>query len=71
MSDLDDLKTKILEKARERKADYAHPVSISDLIGEFGEHNKGLIQQALFALTLDGKIGTKGAAGGLTINKVY
>ena len=71
MSDLDELKMKILEIARERKANYAHPVSISDLIHEFGEHNKGLIQQALFTLTLDGKIGTKGTAGGLNINKVY
>ncbi len=71
MSDLDELKTKILEIARERKADYAHPVSISDLVREFGEPNRGLIQQALFTLTLDGKIGTKGTAGGLNINKVY
>ena len=71
MSDLDELKVKILEIARARKADFSHPVSIADLVREFGEQNKGLIQQALFALTLDGKIGTKGAAGGLSINKVY
>ncbi len=71
MSDLEVLKVRVLEIARERKVDYSHPVSITELVGELGEESKDLIHNALISLTLEGKIGTKGSGSGLSINKVY
>ena len=71
MSDLETLKARVLEIAKERKVDYSQPVSITELVYELGEDSKGLIHNALISLTLKGKIGTKGSGSGLSINKVY
>ncbi len=71
MSDLEALKARVLEIAFKRKADYSHPLSITELVRELGEDSKGLIHNALISLTLEGKIGTKGSGSGLSINKVY
>ena len=71
MSDLETLKARVLELAKARKADYSHPITVTELVRELGEDSKGLIHNALISLTLEGKIGTKGSGNGLSINKIY